>query len=497
MARRIPISRRRVGGATRGAARGVPLFQRLDLRISALAGLAFLAITLLAGLGFPNKLPARLVAESWSNWFLSEGQTTKAGDWTPDAARAAQVDRELAAQSAAYLFADAKNKILSASERIHLEGAIWPELGPNERTVVEPLGRVAVLSVKVGGFAQPRGYFHILTRGAVDELRAPIGLREELKARLPSGVMGTSVSFGFLLFGVATTILLSYLIVYIFVSRRLRSMLSIARVPIAAARPPRRMHSDGGDELASLAQSLNHSHRRAHTSFAEMSRREKLRRDWLSELSHDLRTPLAALELRLENTRKLADDKARLAALTIAIEDLTRIQTLANGFVELAELEVTEDFHFEAVMPEELVGQVVRRLEPIAVSSEVDLRSEIADQPTIEADGQRLLRALENIVRNAIRHAKTEVVIHIEDWGNEVAFVVLDDGPGFASIERNEMTDHQDWLGRGQVRGLGLRVASRIARAHGGRLMIGHEDGQTVVACYVRVMRDDSRENAA
>lgn len=495
MARRLSISRKQRVGARHGVS-SIPLFARLDLQIAFLAATSFTVLALIAGIACTAKVPTRVIAESWAEWFLAESSVSESG-WTPKADRARSVDVELREQGAAYLLVDKKNQVLSASARIHLERAIWPELGPNERTVIEPLGRVAVVSVPLGPIGAPWGYFHLLAGGELAALQAPPEMREELAQRRAPGVLGSHLSVSFLLLGAALTGLVTFLLMNVFVSRRLRAMSAIAHVPIAASRPPRRMHSDGSDEIASLARLLNHSHRRAHTSFAEMSRREKLRRDWLSELAHDLRTPLAALGLRLENTRELEDDQRRVSALGIAIEDLLRIQTLANGFVELAELEVTEDFLFEAVMPEELVGQVVRRLEPIAASTEVVLRSEIDAQPTIEADGQRLLRALENIVRNAIRHAESEVVIHTEDHGDEVAFVVSDDGPGFPSIGRDAMTDHQDWLGRGQVRGLGLRVASRIARAHGGRLMIGHEDGWTIVACFVRAMRDDSQSEAA
>lgn len=123
-------------------------------------------------------------------------------------------------------------------------------------------------------------------------------------------------------------------------------------------------------------------------------------------------------------------------------------------------------------MPEELAGQVVRALRPLAEANGVSLDLAVDGVlPTLRGDGHLLARALENLVRNAIRHARTRVEVALAGTAAQVSFLVRDDGPGMPA--KGEITPAAT---AGELRaakdsaGLGLRVTAQVAAVHGGRL---------------------------
>lgn len=200
----------------------------------------------------------------------------------------------------------------------------------------------------------------------------------------------------------------------------------------------------------------------------------RLRDEFLAIASHELKTPLTALQLQLESIRRIAGtpeaiaqriDRAirvgeRLARLIDTLLDVSRI---ARGSLKLN----PEPFDFV-----EAARDVVERLRETAATAGCDVR--LAAEAAVPGcwDRLRIEQVLMNLVSNAIKYARGKPVdVRVARHGNDVVLQVEDGGPGipvedlpriFERFERAASTHHYGGLG------LGLYVARQIAEAHGG-----------------------------
>lgn len=262
------------------------------------------------------------------------------------------------------------------------------------------------------------------------------------------------------------------------VTRRLARLAVAARADLgtagAAGVAPR-----GSDEIGALAQALADSRQRVHSLLEELGARDHARREWIAQVSHDLRTPLTALVARLERALPVADrlleqcaaDPALAevhelrSAIDVALADADRVAQLARDLLEAARLDLPNQLDVEPLLVGELVARVGQELAPLAAKSGIVLSAvPAAGMPTVPGDGRRLLRVLENLVRNAIEHAHSRVEVRATAVGNGVGVEVLDDGPGL--LVDPAASDAR----RADAAGLGLQIARRILAAHGSEL---------------------------
>ncbi|MEM7309811.1 MAG: HAMP domain-containing sensor histidine kinase [Planctomycetota bacterium] len=257
-------------------------------------------------------------------------------------------------------------------------------------------------------------------------------------------------------------------------TRRLALLAAEAAGPVDAERLPGPFPAAGDDEVAALADAMNAMRARIAELLGQLEGRDAARREWIAQVSHDLRTPVGALSVGLDRLAGLGDDKParaeRRELLDAARLDVRRIAALSEDLLELGRLEAGDELALDDVPPGELLAQTVEVLRPVAVDRGVALAAEAArDLPILRADGRRLARALENLALNSLQHARSRVELRAEVRGAELRYTVEDDGPGFP--------DADDELGLDALRtrrtradsaGLGLRVVARVAAAHGG-----------------------------
>jgi K+-sensing histidine kinase KdpD len=209
---------------------------------------------------------------------------------------------------------------------------------------------------------------------------------------------------------------------------------------------------------------------------------ESLRNTLLSALSHDLRTPLAALvsasaalnedsvgaPLRPQLTKMVASEAARLNRIAGALFDLTRLQGKA----------VTADHALQSI--DELIGAALTRLEPLLKG--IQVRAEVPEEtPLLACDPILIEQVLINLLENAIRHAGSSP-IQVVAWAKrgEMLVEIADRGPGvppgdeervFEKHYRAGSSGEQDGLG------LGLTICCAIVTAHGGRIWLQNREG--------------------
>lgn len=233
----------------------------------------------------------------------------------------------------------------------------------------------------------------------------------------------------------------------------------------------------GSDEIAALALAMNDMRARLGKALDELSERDEKRREWIAQVSHDLRTPLTALTACLGRSELLFENEqdpqllARLKdLLTVAKLDADRVNALADDLLDIARLDTGEELHIEPVPPGELIRQALQVMSPVAQAKGVELSCEVpAGMEILQADGRRLMRALENVLRNGIHHARREVCVRASSKEGRLLLETLDDGEGFPTVDgRVDLARFQRQHSKSDSAGLGLLVTQRVAEAHGG-----------------------------
>jgi len=199
---------------------------------------------------------------------------------------------------------------------------------------------------------------------------------------------------------------------------------------------------------------------------------DEQRRNLMADIAHELRTPLAVLQGRLEGLLDgvYARDDAHLTellndtrALARLVEDL---RTLANA--ESGELRLQK----EPTDLSLLIHDAVRMSSPEAQARQVVVRVEDADLPIVEIDPLRIREVLTNLLSNAIRHTGSGEVVTISAGARDdrVTISVQDAGPGMAPEEVQKIFDRFYKGATSTGSGLGLTIARGLVAAHGGKI---------------------------
>lgn len=230
---------------------------------------------------------------------------------------------------------------------------------------------------------------------------------------------------------------------------------------VTASELDRRVPDPGGaDEIARLARTVN-------DTLDRLERADARQRQFTADASHELRGPLAAVRSRLEVALR-DPDRASVAA---ALRDTERLQAVAADLLLLARLDGGPAPRTEPVDLALLAAEdVARRPEP-----RVPLRLDARAPVPAAGDPARLERALANLVDNALRYARSGVVVRAAAEDGWALLEVADDGPGIPEADRDRVFERFVRLDADRGRasggtGLGLAIAREIARAHGGEV---------------------------
>jgi signal transduction histidine kinase len=202
---------------------------------------------------------------------------------------------------------------------------------------------------------------------------------------------------------------------------------------------------------------------------------------FLANVTHELRTPLAAMRLFGERLAQGRGDPREYGALVA--EESHRLESLVERV--LAATRASERPHFALVEPGELLRSAVTLVGPRAERRAVTLRCRATTPlPTVTWDAEAVRRAVLNLLDNAIKHGRHggRVEAGAVADGEFVYLSVSDDGPGIGRRERKDLFRR---FVRGRTEapgtGLGLHVAEQIAHAHGGRVDLVSEEGRGCV----------------
>lgn len=214
---------------------------------------------------------------------------------------------------------------------------------------------------------------------------------------------------------------------------------------------------------------------------------EQERAVMLSSISHDLRTPLAALRASVEAIRDgvapdpdayLSGMERQIQALASLVDDLQLHSRIVSGTIGMTRTRVDLT---------ELADEAMETLRPLAESRRVALLLEADERVTVDADASQLARVIRNLLENAIRHAPDDSVVLVQVASNpeRATLRVVDEGEGFPAGFRDRAfepftrADPARDLRTGTA-GLGLSIARGIVTAHGGTIGIADGPGGVV-----------------
>ncbi len=230
-----------------------------------------------------------------------------------------------------------------------------------------------------------------------------------------------------------------------------------------------------------------------------LRRVEEMRADFIANASHELRTPLASLLGFIETLQGRAkDDKpAREKFLAIMQTQATRMARLIDDLLSLSRIELNA--HLQPSTPVDLasiVRQVVDGLHMLARDREVEIKVSLPAEPLVVlGERDELIRALENLVENALKYGaagkRVDVTLAAGQTRaglSEARLTVRDFGPGIPPehlprlTERFYRVDVADSRQQGGT-GLGLALVKHILNRHGGRLTIDSTPGEGASFC--------------
>jgi two-component system sensor histidine kinase BaeS len=237
---------------------------------------------------------------------------------------------------------------------------------------------------------------------------------------------------------------------------------------------------DRADELGRAARALDEMIGALETSESE-------RRNLLSAIGHDLRTPMGSMQAAVEALqdgvapdppaylRGLGNDLEHLRHL---VDDLFLLARIDAGRLELSPIGVDLS---------ELADEAVEAVTPSAAKRSIAVKVESPGHVAVHGDPAALGRVFRNLLANAIRHspASGEVRVVVGVDGDQAVTTVIDQGPGFPEDGREKLLEAFARADDSRSResggsGLGLAIARSIVEAHGGEMSLGAGPGGDV-----------------
>jgi len=270
-------------------------------------------------------------------------------------------------------------------------------------------------------------------------------------------------------------------------ARPLRSMARqarrIARGDYTDGEPPVAL---ARDEFGELAESLASLARQLQQDMDRIGRLEVTRRDFVANVTHELRTPIAAIQGCAETLLADLDPQQARRFIDLMHKHAQRLSGLVDGLLRLSEIEARAASS-RSLAPVDVGAasmEIRQTLAARAAAHEVTVTIDVPEGTNVVADATSLEQVLENLVDNAIKYgrAKGTVTVRADREGERVRILVSDDGPGVAVEHLPRLFERFYRVDAGRSRqhggaGLGLAIVKHLVEEMEGTIRVESELG--------------------
>ena len=244
-----------------------------------------------------------------------------------------------------------------------------------------------------------------------------------------------------------------------------------------------RIEISSKDEIGELAETMNELATTLESDISNMKKMEQVRTEFLSNVTHELKTPIASIAGYLETLKDgaLTDNDVNRTFIKRSLKNAKRLEALVTDLVDISRIETGEmEIQLEKVDLKPLLEEVINDAQQRNEKHELDISLEMNNQKEIIVNGNldRLRQVFDNLISNAIRYTVNgSVVMSTEKNNGVIEFKVQDTGIGIDAesaeriFERFFRTDRARQIVRGGT-GLGLAISKHIIEAHNSNISV-------------------------
>jgi two-component system sensor histidine kinase SenX3 len=218
----------------------------------------------------------------------------------------------------------------------------------------------------------------------------------------------------------------------------------------------------------------------------ETSRVDQVRRDFVANLSHELRTPIGAIALLADTVVGEPDEAVRLRLVGRISQESERVGDIIEDLLELSRVELGGKPRQDLIDVEALLSEAAELARVYADQREVKvLRLPAAQDLRVVGDRGQLLRAVSNLLDNAVKYSEPESLVEVAARGiaGHVEIVVRDQGIGIPAHEHERVFERFYRVDRARSRstggtGLGLSIVRHVVSNHGGEIRLRSREGE-------------------
>jgi two-component system, OmpR family, sensor histidine kinase SenX3 len=216
-------------------------------------------------------------------------------------------------------------------------------------------------------------------------------------------------------------------------------------------------------------------------------RLEEVRRDFVANVSHELKTPVGGMALLAEAVLDASDDPDAVRRFALRMQhESVRLTTLVKEIVDLSRLQVADTLHApELVAVDSVVNEAVDRSRVLATAHDITLAVSPDAGAKVYGEPELLTTAIRNLVDNAIAYSpdNTKIAIGVRRQEGLVEISVTDQGIGIAHAEQARIFERFYRIDPARSRatggtGLGLAIVKHVCANHGGDVTVWSQEGQ-------------------
>lgn len=256
-----------------------------------------------------------------------------------------------------------------------------------------------------------------------------------------------------------------------------------------------RVNRKGNDELSNLADNINNMTSELDKRIEKEREIEKTKSELITNVSHDLRTPLTSIlgYLNLIKDEKYSSKEEMLGFIQIAYNKSEKLKLLIDELFEYTRLSNNGiKINKEKIALDELVEQLIEEFIPIFSENKIEIKKNIETQIKIEADGDKLVRVFENLFMNAVRYSYKPglIKINLVNENGYAKFSITNKGKSLSKDEVDKLFDRFYRVEKSRAEttggtGLGLAISKSIVLLHQGEIW-GSCEGEEITF-YVRL----------